>query len=367
MSIQYSRLHLIIVPFLAFYSHLSAQKYSNEFLSIGVGARAQALGNAVVAGIEDVTAGVWNPAGLAAIGNDRGLQIGAMHSEWFGGVGKFDYLGLTIPLSSEGRRIGLSVIRFGIDNIPNTLTLYESDGTINYDNIREFSAADYAVLLSYAQPIKTKSGRLLIGGNVKVVHRRIGPFATSWGFGADLGAQLHKGKFKLGIMAKDLTTTFNAWSFNFTEEEKEVLALTNNEVPINDVEITNPRLIIGANYKIQAKSIGISPEIDFVFTTDGQRNTLISADPVSIDPAFGVEFDYNQFLYLRAGINQFQKEIDFDDNEILLSRPSIGIGLKISSLQVDYAFTDLGDERNTFSHVISLQLDLKPSKKKGSL
>ena len=64
---------------------LEAQKYSNEFLSIGVGARAQALGNAVVAGISDVTAGVWNPAGLANFNADQSLQLGAMHSEWFGG------------------------------------------------------------------------------------------------------------------------------------------------------------------------------------------------------------------------------------------------------------------------------------------
>ena len=341
-------------------------KYGNEFLSIGIGARAQGLGNAVVANVDDVTASFWNPAGLAGWDAERGLQVGAMHSEWFGGIAKFDYLGLTIPLSSPGRRIGLSVIRFGIDNIPNTLSLYESDGTINYDNISEFSAADYAVLASYAQPIQLKKARLLIGGNLKVVHRRIGPFATSWGFGADLGLQLRKNKFNLGILARDLTTTFNAWSFNFTEEEKEVLALTANEVPINSVEITNPRLIVGFNYKFQAKSIGISPELDLIFTTDGQRNTLVSADPISIDPGFGIEFDYDQFVFLRAGINQFQREQDFDNTENLLTRPSIGIGLKISALRIDYAFTDLGDDRNTFSHIISLLLDFKPRGKSTS-
>ncbi|MGB0429953.1 MAG: sensor histidine kinase, partial [Bacteroidia bacterium] len=38
---------------------------------------------------------------------------------------------------------------------------------------------------SYAQKIK----RLRIGGNVKVIHRRAGKFATAWGFGIDLGLQ----------------------------------------------------------------------------------------------------------------------------------------------------------------------------------
>ncbi len=59
----------------------SAQKYSNEFLSIGVGARAQALGNAVIASVTDVSAGVWNPAGLADANAPDGLQLGAMHAE----------------------------------------------------------------------------------------------------------------------------------------------------------------------------------------------------------------------------------------------------------------------------------------------
>lgn len=343
-------------------SEIFGQKYSNEFLSIGVGARAQALGNAVIASTTDVTSGVWNPAGLAAIGPEEGLQIGAMHSEWFGGVGKFDYLGVSMPFSAPGKRLAISLIRFGIDNIPNTLTLYESDGTINYDNIRSFSAADYAFLVSYAQKINTKNSNLTVGGNVKVVHRSIGPFATSWGLGADIGARFQKGNFSFGLMAKDLTTTFNAWSFNFTQEEKDILQITNNEIPINSIEITNPQVILGVNQYIQWKSFGFSPELDLVITTDGKRNTLISSDPFSIDPAFGIEVDYDRFLFLRAGINQFQKETDFNNAETLLSRPSIGLGMKISRLRIDYAFTDLGSDRNTFSHVVSLLLELKKRK-----
>ena len=340
-----------------------SQKYSNEFLSIGVGAKAQALGNAVVANVDNVWSGVWNPAGLSQLSSEQGLQIGAMHSEWFGGVGKFDYLGFTLPLAKENRRIGFSLIRFGIDEIPNTLTLYESDGTINFDNITSFSAADYAFILSYGQLKQLKNGNnLRLGGNVKVVHRRIGPFATSWGFGLDLGAQYSIGEWKLGLLAKDITTTFNAWSFNFTEEEKEVLALTNNEIPINSVEITKPQLVLGVSRRFQLNKISLQPELDLIATTDGQRNTLISASPFSIDPAFGLEAGYNDFIFLRAGVNQFQQETDFEGVENLTTRPSIGLGLQLGNLLVDYAFTDLGDQQNTFSHVISITFNLKPKK-----
>ena len=338
----------------------TAQKYSNEFLSIGVGARAQAMGNAVVASVADVTATTWNPAGLSAVDMNRGLQIGAMHSEWFAGVGKFDYVGVVVPFSGKRRRLGLSMIRFGIDEIPNTLSLYESDGSINFDNVSEFSAADYAFLLSYGQSLPTKQGALYVGGNVKVVHRRIGPFANSWGFGVDLAGQYHRGNWRFGALLQDITTTFNAWSFSFTEEEKEVLDLTGNEVPINSVEITRPKLLVGAAHRFRFNKVGLLPELNVIVSTDGQRNTLLSGDPFSLDLAFGLEADYNEFVYLRAGVNQFQRETDFDRGEFFTLRPSLGVGFRLGSLRIDYAFTDLRDSRQTYSHVISLQLDIRP-------
>jgi len=316
---------------------VGAQKFSNEFLSIGVSAKAQALGNAVTASVDDVTSAYWNPAGLTHISNSTGIQLSAMHAEWFAGVGNYDYLGISIPMKKEGRRLGISMIRFGIDGIPNTLSLFEDDGTINFDNIVEFSAADYAFLGTYAQPVNIKSGSLSIGGNVKVVRRLIGQFAT---------------------------TTFNAWSINFTEDEKVVLLETGNELPnIRSNEVTRPGFQFGVAYQIKVKSISLTPEVDAFISTDGQRNVLVTGDPVSLDLGAGLEFGYKGSVFLRAGVDQFQKEKNFDGTETLLTRPSLGIGLKVASFRVDYAYTDLGDSRNTFSHVISLLLDLKKRKR----
>lgn len=340
------------------------QKYSNEFLSIGVSARAQAMGNAVIASTDDVTSGYWNPAGLANMDSTEGLQLGAMHAEWFAGVGKFDYLGLTIPFATGNRRLGLSLIRFGIDDIPNTLSLYEDDGTVNYDNIVSFSAADYAILGSYAQKWKTKKGREFnVGGNVKIVRRVIGTFANSWGFGFDVGLQWKSGPWLLAATGRDITSTFNAWHVTFTDEEKAVLLATGNELPdINSLEVTKPQIVLGAARLFQFENFSLLAELNALATTDGKRNTLVSGDPISIDPGFGMEANYQDFLFLRAGINQFQKEGDFDGQKHYISRPSVGVGLQIYSLRVDYAFTDLGDSQNRYSHIVSLRLDLKPKK-----
>ena len=339
------------------------QKYSNEFLSIGVGARAHGMGTAVVASQRDVYAAAWNPAGLSALGPETGLQIGAMHAEWFGGVGNFDYLGFTLPLSGKNQRLGFSLIRFGIDNIPNTLSLYEADGTINFDNVTEFSAADYAFLGTYSRAYPKPEGALRVGGNVKVIRRTIGQFANSWGFGLDLGAQLEKKDWTFALLARDITSTFNAWSITFTDTEREVLEVNGNVIRPSSVEITRPTLILAANKNFQfTKNIGLAAELNLIATTDGRRNTLVSADPISLDPALGLEANYSDFIFVRAGVSQLQRIQDFDAVERINSRPSLGLGLKVGALDVDYAYTDLGEDdgRSTYSHVVSLKLGIKP-------
>ena len=95
----------VLLPF-----HVHAQdapKYSNEFLAIGVGARALGMGYAYTSACSDVTAGYWNPAGLLGVRGD--LQIGAMHSEYFAGIAKYDYIGLAKPIDSAST-IGFTFI-----------------------------------------------------------------------------------------------------------------------------------------------------------------------------------------------------------------------------------------------------------------
>src|SRR6185369_14756307 len=99
---------------------------------------------------------------------------------------------------------------------------------------------------SYARKIKPEG--LRYGGSAKVIHRILGDFGKAWGFGFDLGAQYEKGKWTFGLLGKDVTSTFNGWSYN-TDEFADVFALTNNEIPKSSLEITLPKLILAAGYK----------------------------------------------------------------------------------------------------------------------
>lgn len=350
-------------------THAQFRKYSNEFLNIGAGARGLGMGGAQVASANDGNAGYWNPAGLTNIKDYPVVNF--MHAEYFSGIGKYDYGSVAIPLSDKKRTIALSLLRFGVDDIPNTLYLVEPDGSINYNNIRSFSSADYAFLFSYAQSLKQKGNKLIsFGANAKVIYRNVGTFAKAWGFGLDAGIQIQDKQWKLGISARDVTTTFNAWSFTFTDEEKEVLYLTKNEIPVKSTELTAPRLVLGGAYDFKlGKNFNLLTEANFDLTFDGKRNVVISADPVSVDPRVGVELGYKHLIFVRGGIYNFQKALydgdTLNQKKVWIYQPSLGAGFKLKHLAIDYAYTNLANQSNPlYTHIFSIRVDLVKTDKK---
>lgn len=339
------------------------RKYSNEFLNIGAGARGLAMGSAQVASVSDGTAGYWNPAGLARVKDHPNVNL--MHAEYFAGIGKFDYASIALPIQDNKRVLGVSLLRFAVDDIPNTLFLVEPDGSINFNNIQTFSSADYALLLSYAQQIKeVGETKISFGANAKVIHRKVGRFASAWGFGLDAGLQMEGKRWKLGLVARDLTTTFNAWSFNFTEREKEVLYLTNNAIPVKSTELTAPRLVLGGAYEFKlGSSVDLLAEANLNLTFDGKRNTIISSNPISVDPTLGVEAAIKKQFFVRAGISNFQRALADGDTlnlkKVWIYQPSLGAGVNIKNVTIDYAFTNLANQNNPlYTHVFSLRFNL---------
>src|SRR6516162_5116920 len=187
MNKIYSLLTLIIL--LCFNASAQFAKYSNEFLNIGAGARGMSMGNAQVASVSDGTSGYWNPAGLVNVKDNPELNL--MHAEYFAGIGKYDYANLVLPLKDNKRTLGLTLLRFAVDDIPNTVFLVQPDGSIDFSNITTFSSADYAFIFSLAQQVNWhKDNKLNFGINAKIIHRIAGDFATAWGFGFDAAAQM---------------------------------------------------------------------------------------------------------------------------------------------------------------------------------
>ena len=136
---------LFLLVFAFTFSAVAQVKYVNEFLNIGVGAEAFGKGNAHIAGVQDVTAGYWNPSQLVYLENN--LEVGLMHSEYFAGLAAYDYGSVGFKIDDKSA-LGVTFMRFGVDDIPNTLDLVDANGNFNFDRISTFSSTDNAVLMT---------------------------------------------------------------------------------------------------------------------------------------------------------------------------------------------------------------------------
>jgi len=332
----------------------TVRKYSNEFMNIGVDAAALGMANAMTASTNDVNSGYWNPAGLVHLEDH---QLSLMHANYFANIAQYDYIAYANTIDGDSAW-GISLIRFGVDDIMNTTELIDSQGNIDYNRISLFSTADYGVTFSYARKLQVPGFQY--GVNAKIIHRIIGKFAGSWGFGFDAGLQFERNDWKFGLMLRDITTTYNVWSIDEAEYKKIANAIPgqNQELP-ESTEITAPKVQLGLSKKFIVRydySILAAANLNMQFT---KTNDILSTDFVSIDPALGFEFGYTDLVFLRAGVGNFQNIQQIDNTEKVGFQPNIGLGFKYKGIQIDYALTNLGNQSAAlYSNIFSVKVDL---------
>lgn len=345
----------ILLLFTSLITHAQAvRKYSNEFMNIGVDAAALGMSNAVTAFTGDVNSGYWNPAGLLKIEDS---EASLMHASYFANIAQYDYAAYAKNIDDRSAW-GVSLIRFGVDDILNTTQLIDSEGNIDYNRISLFSTADYGLTFSYARKMKLEGFQY--GVNAKVIRRVIGDFANSWGFGFDAGLQFDRNDWHFGLMLRDITTTYNVWAIDEDKYEaiRDAVEGQNQELP-ESTEITLPKAQLGIAKKFEfhydyTLLAAVNLNMQFARTND-----VISTDAVSIDPAVGFEFGYTDLVFLRAGVGNFQNVAQIDGSTKVNFQPNIGLGFKYKGIQVDYALTDLGDQSAAlYSNIFSVKVDL---------
>ena len=347
-------LYFLLLLFSASSPAQTIRKYSNEFMNIGVDAAALGMANAVTASTNDVNSGYWNPAGLVHLEDH---QLSLMHANYFANIAKYDYIAYANTIDDESAW-GISLIRFGVDDILNTTELIDSQGNIDYNRISLFSTADYGFTFSYAR--KMPIAGFQYGINAKVIRRVIGKFASSWGFGFDAGLQFERNDWQFGLMLRDITTTYNIWSIDEAEYKKIADAIPgqNQELP-ESTEITAPKAQLGLSKKFifhYDYSLLAAANINMQFA---KTNDIFSTDFVSIDPALGFEFGYTDLVFLRAGVGNFQNIQQIDNTEKVGFQPNIGLGFQYNGIQIDYALTNLGNQSAAlYSNIFSLTVDL---------
>ena len=177
-------------------------------------------------------------------------------------------------------------------------------------------------------------------------------------------------------MIRDITTSFNAWSFEDDELDRIIAIyddfnndLLNDGDPTNDdqaiptvtpekVEITKPKMQLGVARKFKiTQDFGLQTALDLNIRF-AETNDIISSSFASITPSFGFQVDYLDMVYLRGGVNNFQNETNLDNSQSLIIEPNFGVGFKYKGIQVDYALSNIGGANGTlYSNVFSLKLD----------
>jgi hypothetical protein len=304
-------------------------KYAGEFLNLGVGGRALGMGGAYIALARDASATYWNPAGLV---NIEYPQIMLMHSQQFEGVVKYDFGSFAVPFGAH-RSLGLSLIRLGVDGIKMTRLKNPNEGlseTNRPEIVRTFSDAEYAMFLTYAV---RRSQNFSFGGNVKIIYKGLGNH-SAWGLGFDIAALYNPfGNLNIGLNLQDVTSTVLAWDTGRRE-------------------LIVPALKAGLAYPLALPGIGgfMSPALDLEVRFEGRDYaSQFGAGVVSFDTHFGWEYQ-RELLALRFGsdVGQF----------------TVGAGIGLPKLQIDYAFLSHGDLGDT--HRISARLSIEEVKYRRS-
>ena len=151
-----------------------------------------------------------------------------------------------------------------------------------------------------------------------------------------------------------LLKTFNKEEF---KKVQDAVAGQNQELP-ETTEITIPKLQIGVSKLVDFNfdyTLLIAANMNVRFE---ENNDIISSSVASINPALGFEFGYTDMVFLRGGLGNFQNELQLDDSENLTFQPNFGVGFKYRGIQIDYAFTDIGDQSAAlYSNVFSVKID----------
>ncbi|MCI0636631.1 MAG: PorV/PorQ family protein, partial [Actinobacteria bacterium] len=128
-----------------------------QFLKIGVGARAAAMGEAFTPIADDATALYWNPAGIARL---EGNQITLNHASWPAEIGH-EFVGSVFTYGAIPGTFGVSMNVLQMKPM-NVTTAFKPNGTGD-----TFDAGDLAINFTYARMLTNKFS---FGGTLRWVH-----------------------------------------------------------------------------------------------------------------------------------------------------------------------------------------------------
>ncbi|MCX6138350.1 MAG: PorV/PorQ family protein [Ignavibacteriales bacterium] len=296
-----------------------------QFLKIGAGARASAMGESFVAVANDVSALYWNPAGITGV---QSLSLNASHTRWFADI-THNYAGLVVPVGEAGA-IGLSVLTLNVGEQEVT-TVENPDGNGIF-----YGVNDLAIGISYARAL---TDRFSVGITGKYIQQNAyNEYAST--VAMDLGTYLRTGFHSLVI-----AMCVSNFGGNMKLEGTDLIALADINKNVSgeynpDARLKTEAWPLPLNFRV-----GIAMDIvgnkDQFFVSDVHRFTLaIDANHPNDNVErmnIGGEYAWDETIFARAGY-----KLNYDVERWTFGG-GVSVGIGNQQVGFDYAMVSYGD------------------------
>lgn len=246
------------------------------FLEIGVGARAQAMGNAGAALPRDATSLYWNPA--AAAGLDGTVHVTFDHTNWLANT-TLDYVAAVFSFPGVGS-VGFSVMSFEMVDEQPVRTILQPAGTGE-----TYSASDLALAATYAARLTPRFSVGLTGKYVQETlwNEKASNYAVDIGIvyetnlpGFSLAASLSNFGGDVQLQGRDLLRPYDDDPSNFSNDKLNVRLSTDEfSLPL--------QFRFGAGYEIASSMHRLTLAADLLHPSDNSEAVNLGAEYTFFD------------------------------------------------------------------------------------
>jgi hypothetical protein len=271
--------------------------FDGQFLKIGIGARAAAMGGAFVGVADDATALYWNAAGIARIDPDKS-EFSFNHAIWPGET-NVTQAGYVFHLKRFPGAFGIQIRSLYMDPMLET-TAFQPNGTGS-----TFDAGYMSVGFTYARSFTDKFSAGVTG---HFIHEGLAEFSQQT-TAFDVGTLYDVGAFgmRIGMAISNIGS-----QVKFIEREGRIPGIFR----------------VGTSFLfLQSADQKLIGSFEFSHPPDNSERLNV-----------GAEYSFQRYLFLRGGYN-----INHDTEGIA---GGIGMHIPVSVVgqaDVDYAFTDMKD------------------------
>ncbi len=290
-----------------------------QFLKIGVGGRASAMGDAFVAVANDASALYWNPAGLVQTSKN---EVIFSHNEWLVDI-KHEFAGAVYHLTSNDV-VGASVTALHMEDMKVT-TEFMPQGTGEY-----FSYGDIAFALTYSRKM---TEQFSFGGTIKYIEETLDKLKMR-GVMVDLGTF-----YWTGLGSTRFAVTVSNFGNNLAPDGEVTLM---DKTKKSEWQSFSPPTVFRIGFAFepyQTENHMITTSVQLNHPNDNSENVSL-----------GAEYKFYNFFFLRGGYKFNVEEQNYTFGA------GVNMPLSTVDISVDYAFANF--TRLGSAHRFSLILGL---------